>query len=192
MNVKRKQKAIKLIGSKTDQQEIQDLLLENEFTLEEVGEVLKAKAAEPANENEDFIPKIGEYDPKNPNASLDLSGFNFKSIKGESFKNYVQLVGDKNFLVEDEETNEWHPINGKLRLDDQYDFELYKVRPIRKKRYQGIENSPVDYVGLEIKDDAVIHTSRMPVKAALEHNLQITNAHSLAGHGKYYFLKKAK
>jgi hypothetical protein len=58
-----------------------------------------------------------------------------------------------------------------------------------QERFPGMENSPWDYVGLTAEGKP-LHTTRIPVKTALEFNRQILNAHSRAGHGKYYFLKK--
>jgi hypothetical protein len=58
-----------------------------------------------------------------------------------------------------------------------------------QERFPGMKDSPWDYVGL-IAEGKTLHTTRIPLKTALEHNRQILNAHSRAGHGKYYFLKK--
>lgn len=125
---------------------------------------------------------------KNPNDSLDLSGIDYRNLRGEVFKKYVELVGDRSYkFLDDGEEKE---VRGKLLENDHYVFELYKVKPIRRPRYVGVEGTPVDYVGLEITSDKPIHTTSISVKMALELNSQILNAHSIAGHGRYYLLKK--
>jgi hypothetical protein len=73
-----------------------------------------------------------------------------------------------------------------------YDFELYAVRPVRVERYPGLKDSPVDFVGLTLRNTTPEHKTRIPVKIAKEYNGQILNQHSIAGHGKYYLLAKSK
>ncbi|MBK7885482.1 MAG: hypothetical protein IPJ81_18080 [Chitinophagaceae bacterium] len=117
-----------------------------------------------------------------------LSQFDYKNLKGDQFKKYVALVGDRSCkqIVDGKEM----AIVGELKENDEYDFVLYKTKPIIQDRYVGVEGSPKDFVGLTIVDDTPQHTTRIPVKVALMHNAQIMNAHSRAGHGKYYLLKK--
>jgi len=118
-----------------------------------------------------------------------LSGIDYKNLKGETFKKYVQLVGDRSF-VEINDEGKAVPVVGKLQQNDSYDFEQYRAKPIFKDRFPGMEGTPRDYVGIEIIRDKPEHTSRIPVSVALEFNAQILNQHSRAGHGKYYLLKK--
>lgn len=175
----------KLLTDGKTKAEVEALMLEEEYTPEEIGEIFTAIEAplppeKPKGEKEEK--------PASPNDSLDLSEFNYKKLTGDSFKKYVELVGDRSYkeIVEGEE----RPVRAKLLENDSYDFELYKAKPIRKARYTGVAGSPMDYIGLEIINDTPIHTSRMPVKNAQELNAQILNQHSIAGHGKYYLLKK--
>jgi hypothetical protein len=122
------------------------------------------------------------------NAELDLKDFDYTKLTGQTFKKYVQLVGDTNYLDKD---NEYAGIDGELGTNDMYDFDLYhSVRPVRQARFKGVEGSPMDYVGLELGNTKPQHTTRIPVRVALEFNAQILNQHSLAGHGQYYLLKK--
>jgi len=119
--------------------------------------------------------------------ALDLEEFNYENLTGDSFQKYVRLVGDHSVteIVGGKEV----PIRGELQENTRYDFVLMKARPIIQDRFPGMEKTPKDYVGL-IAEGKPIHTTRIPVKVALEYNRQILNAHSRAGHGKYYFLKK--
>lgn len=159
-------------------------ILADEYTNEEADEILAVVfAPEKAQEEK-------KSDPKNPNASLDLSGFDYKKLNGDSFKKYVALVGDRSYTEFNAESGEEKPINGKLSLDDSYDFQLFRCKPVRKQRFPGVQGTPWDYVGLELVRDTPDHASRMTVRHALEFNAQIMNAHSMAGHGKYYLLKK--
>jgi hypothetical protein len=129
-----------------------------------------------------------ELTKASPNDELDLSSFNYNELTGESFKNYVKLAGDHSAMeiVEGDVV----PIRGSLEENKAYDFVLLKAVPVMQARFPGMENTPYDYVGIKVKEPKPIHTTRISVKTALEHNRQILNAHSRAGHGKYYFLKK--
>lgn len=122
--------------------------------------------------------------------AIDLSDFDYKNLTGESFKRYVEIVGDRNFRVANEETGKRIPVNGKLKGDEMRHFSLYNVEVIRRTRYEGVQGSPVDFVGVKIKNETPINTTLIPVKTAIELNAQIVNAHAVAGHGRYYLLKK--
>jgi hypothetical protein len=132
--------------------------------------------------------KNAELTKASPNDELDLSGFNYNELTGESFKQYVGLAGDHSAteIIEGEVV----PVRGSLEENKAYDFVLLKAVPVMQARFPGMENTPYDYVGIRVKEPKPIHTTRISVKTALEHNRQILNAHSRAGHGKYYFLKK--
>ena len=200
MNVLRKKKAIGLIAGIADLEQVASILEKQEFTNEEIAEVLEElKIVRSINTGTDVTPpeptapsNLAGAPVNSPNAKLDLSGFRYKNERGqftgEDFKRYVELVGDRSYLEITDEGEK--PVYGQLKLDDQYDFVLFKAKPIRKARYVGIKDSPIDYVGIEIVNDQPIHTSRMSIKSVLEFNAQILNQHSIAGHGKYYLLKK--
>jgi hypothetical protein len=155
------------------------------------------KAAPAETEIADNTPEVAaetfarddEYDPSSPNSQLNLSQFNYEGLTGESFKEYVSLVGDRSFIELNDEGRAT-PVTGKLMLQDKYDFVLLPAVPVMKVRYPGVKDSPIDYVGIKAKTLQPIHKTRIPVSAALEYNAQIINQHSRAGHGKYYFLAK--
>lgn len=200
MNVLRKKKALGLTEGITDLEQAAAVLEKEAFTNEEIAEVLEELKNVPTlnpgtgtKPPEPNAPSNVAGSPVNsPNAKLNLSGFSYKNQKGqftgEDFKRYVELVGDRSYLEITDEGEK--AVYGQLKLDDQYDFVLFKARPIRKARYVGIKDSPIDYVGIEIVNDQPIHTSRMSIRSVLEFNAQILNQHSIAGHGKYYVLKK--
>jgi hypothetical protein len=125
-----------------------------------------------------------------PNDELDLSGFDYKNLTGKKFKEYVELVGDRAYVEFDSESGTENPVTGKLLLEDVYDFVQHRVDVVMKARFPGVKDTPYDFNGLKVKNDTPEHTTRISVRHALEFNLQILNAHSRAGHGKYYFLKK--
>jgi hypothetical protein len=124
-----------------------------------------------------------------PNEELDLDGFNYESLTGETFKEYVRLVGDRSYAEQNDE-GKFVPVNGSLLQQSKYDFVLLPAVPVMRERFPGIENTPIDYVGIKAKSLTPIHKTRIPVSTALEYNAQIINQHSRAGHGKYYFLAK--
>jgi len=165
-------------------EEVTVLMKEEEFTDEEMEEIFTA-ISEPIKVNN---LKVSEEKKPSPNDALDLSGFEYKILKDAKFKEYVELVGDRSFveIVDGMEV----PVRGSLLENDSYDFDLYKAKPLRKDRFPGMKDTPKDYVGIEIINDTPVHTTRMTVKTMLELNGQILNQHSIAGHGKYYLLKK--
>lgn len=132
-------------------------------------------------------PKKAANVATSPNDDLDLNRFNYEELTGESFKDYVRMAGDHSAMeiVNGEEV----PMRGSLLESQSYDFVLLKAKPVMVARFPGMKDTPYDYVGLRAEGKA-LHTTRIPVKTALEFNRQILNAHSRAGHGKYYFLKK--
>jgi hypothetical protein len=127
-------------------------------------------------------------DTETTSAAIDLTGFNYQDLTGESFKEYVGLVGDRSYVefIDGKAT----PVNGSLLQHDQFDFVLLPAIPVMVPRFPGMKDTPYDFVGIKAKTLTPIHTTRIPVKVALEYNAQIVNQHSRAGHGKYYFLAK--
>lgn len=195
MNNLRKKKALGIaetVGN--DKLQTADLLEKEGFTNEEIAEVMEAldNPAPPPPPPPASSPRTTNQ-AKGPNDALDLSGFKYKDENGEfsgdQFEKYVELVGDKSFMKLDRNRRPV-PVNGQLKQGDMYDFQLFKVRPIRVERFPGMPDSPMDYIGIQIVNDQPLHTSRMPVNTVLEFNSQILNAHSVAGNGKYYLLKK--
>lgn len=132
-------------------------------------------------------PKKAANGSISPNDELALAKFNYEDLTGESFKDYVRMAGDHSVMeiVNGEEV----PMRGSLLENQSFDFVLLKAKPVMQARFPGMKDTPYDYVGL-IAEGKALHTTRIPVKTALEFNRQILNAHSRAGHGKYYFLKK--
>jgi hypothetical protein len=126
---------------------------------------------------------------ENPLAELAEIDYKQLSTKKE-FRKYAELVGDRSLFDIDETSGKPVPVVGKLRQNDEYVFELYKAKPVRKERFPGMKNSPIDFVGVEILRDTPEHQTKITVGIALEYNSQILNAHSIAGYGKYYLLKR--
>ena len=173
----------KLLKEGSTREDIKLLMVEDEVVEDESKEIFLA--IDTPDEEAPVIPVNNE----SPNAKLDLSGFDYKSLKGESFKHYVQLVGDKNYQTKNE-NGRYTAVEGSLLLEENYDFQRFKAKPIRQERFEGMEGSPVDYVGIQILNDTPEHTTRITVGTALELNSQILNSHALANNGRYYLLKK--
>jgi hypothetical protein len=115
-----------------------------------------------------------------PNETLDLSRFDYSNMKGQMFEDYNKLINT-------------------LKHNDFYDFETMKVRAVKKVRYKGVQGSPIDIVGFELKEIKPINTTRIPLKYALEMNGRMTpdeegNYYLTGGQfensGIYYLLKK--
>jgi hypothetical protein len=99
--------------------------------------------------------------------------FDYTKLSGKAFQEYIEHIDS-------------------LPLHDMCDFELYAVKPVRVERYPGLKDTPIDFVGLTLRNTTPEHKTRIPVKVAKEYNNQILNQHSIAGHGKYYLLAKTK
>jgi hypothetical protein len=149
----------------------------------------KKSAVTAVNEPESSIQEPSKKPVESPNGTLDLSGFDYENLTGESFKEYVRLVGDRSYAERNDE-GKYVPVNGELLQQDKYDFVLLPAVPVMVERFPGMKETPIDYVGIKAKTTKPIHKTRIPVATALEYNAQIVNQHSRAGHGKYYFLAK--
>ena len=114
----------------------------------------------------------------------------YKNLKGENFKQYAEHVGDRSFRVVNPDTGEEKPVIGLLKESDSYVFELYRAIPHMVARFPGMKDTPYDFKGITLKSETPINSTKIPVRVALEHNAQILNAHSRAGHGTYYLLKQ--
>jgi hypothetical protein len=121
-----------------------------------------------------------------PNDSLDLSKFDYRKMTGDMFRDYLKLIAS-------------------LKHADQYDFEAYKVAPIKQPRYEGVQGSPNDIIGFRIVDVQPVMNTRIPVKIALDFNGKLDEGKSWftviggqwGNHGgtpglypRYYLLKK--
>jgi hypothetical protein len=164
------------------EEEAEDIL--NQFKFEDAGDLPAVQPPPPPP------PKKPAVVSEGPNASLQLDKFDYKNLKGAKFKEYVELVGDRSFTTIDVETGQEIPVVGQLKQNDMYDFQLFRMVPIMKDRFPGVKDTPRDFIGLTMKNDTPEHTTRITVAQATEYNAQILNAHSRAGHGKYYLLKK--
>lgn len=157
--------------------EMRDVLTQEDITGKDADKII-AKLYPSADEEE-----------KDDDA-IDLSQFDYKNLVGSNFKKYVELVGDRSYREFDAETGEEKPVVGKLKENDHYDFQQFRVDVVMKTRFPGVKDSPQDFIGIRVKNDKPEHTSRISIKTAHELNAQILNAHSRAGHGRYYLLKK--
>ncbi len=130
--------------------------------------------------------------PGDPNQLIraQLQTFDYSKLTGESFKKYCLLVQS-------------------LGREDKYDFELYHVEVIRRERYRGVKDTPMDTVGFRMKNTTPINRTRIPVKHALEMNGRVESFLDEQGepldsgfetigcqldhngvNGRYYLLKK--
>ncbi len=126
-----------------------------------------------------------QFDPRNPNASLNLKGFDYKDLTGEPFKKYEALL------------EELSPVLGHAEhTDSLFDFELHRVEPVFKEVYPGLPKTPIYLDGVKLKsvsgNASLVHKTRITIKAAREMNNQIHNRDHSMTHGKYYFLKQIK
>lgn len=136
------------------------------YTEEEQAEILKALHAENAGNGETGTPpEAGTQGAPPPPASVAPVGssnpgnsegpkaprFDYNNLTGEEFKKYMNHIAS---------------LNG----NDKRTFKLMRVEVIKKVRYKGIKDSPVDVIGVRIKDSKPIITTLIPVKAATVQN----------------------
>lgn len=184
-----KKKAVKkygglLAGGKSRAQ-VENLMIEEEYSPDEITEILAAIDAPPEIKPAPAEIKAGEWDPKNPNAIIK-NDINYENLVGEEFIRYNAILES---LSPDGGYGE-HTVH-------LFDFELYRATPIRKARYEGLPGTPIDFIGVKLRTvgnmmDPPINQTRITINNARELNSQILNQHSIEGHGKYYLLKKLK
>ncbi|MDP4264917.1 MAG: hypothetical protein Q8941_20480 [Bacteroidota bacterium] len=104
---------------------------------------------------------------------IEIKKFDFKNLTGDNWTAYLAFI----------DTLPW---------GRHFKFSLYAAVPIMKERYPGLKDTPIDMVGLTIKNDVPVNTSSIPIRIAKEYNAQILNEHSRAGNGRYYLLADSK
>ena len=115
----------------------------------------------------------------NLDLSSRLSKFDYNNLQGEEFFAYNELIDE-------------------LDLNKSFDFEEYRVEQITKVRYKGIKDSPVDVIGIRIKDNKPIKITRIAVKHAIANNgflkveddLKTIEGAQFTHNNRYYLLKK--
>lgn len=117
------------------------------------------------------IPAANKYNPKQPNSDLDLSGFDYNNLSGESFKKYQELVNSLNGFQSRDFTQYFATGIFKMELNDRMD----KVEVL---------------VGIKMNKTAAINNSRMPVASARDLNKQIMDKNNPATNSRYWLLKK--
>jgi|GEM_PF-2213308 len=179
-------KAKGLIEGKEKEEAIA-ILAENGFTNEEIKEIFPddpTGSAQGSNDTDEAAnsaatiskaptPAAEKKATEKPKAENPADAFDYKSLTGDEFKKYIELIDS-------------------LPLYDMFTVELYRAEPIMKQRFEGLEGSPTDHVGLRLLRDKPETQTHTTIRAIKDYNAQILNAHSRAGHGKYYLLKQTK
>ena len=112
-----------------------------------------------------------KYDPKNPNADLDLSKFDHDKLTGDRFTEYIAMVNG---------------LNGFQNRD----FVQYLATGIFEMKFDAQLNKVEVLVGIKINKQPAINGSRMPVNAARDLNKQIMDKNNPATNSRYWLLKK--
>lgn len=130
---------------------------EIKYTAEEVDEIfsnLKPAGDKPVTPSPEIqTPKVPTPVPAaSETKKLTIPKFDTKSLKGEEFRKFLKFLQSV-------------PGNTKLK------FNLMKVESERKIRFRGVEGSPVDIVGVRVRDEKpYIKETLIPVKHALTTN----------------------
>lgn len=123
---------------------------------------------------------------ENPNKSNNggepaAPKFDYSDLKGDKFKEYMKHIAS---------------LNG----NEKRVFEQYKVEVIKKPRYKGVEGSPVDIIGIRIKDNKPLNSTLIAIKHASTQNGFIREdedgeffelvGSQVAENGRFYLLKQ--
>lgn len=122
---------------------------------------------------------------KTPNDTVKdkFAKFDYQNLKGTSFAEYGEALQS-------------------LPANEKFDFEVFKVESIRKVRYKGVKDSPVDINGMKIKDNKPKYTTRVTPKVAILQNGRVQRDEDdnffevigaqfdQVGNGLFYLLKK--
>ncbi|MDB5280702.1 MAG: hypothetical protein JWR61_5657 [Ferruginibacter sp.] len=174
-----------LLNEGATNENITALMDEEEFTVEDKAEIFAA-IAEPVK-SEQRLSTNGEkvFDPQNPNSIIN-NDFDYANLVGDEFKRYLA------------ELEALDPSLGfGPHSNDTFWFDKYMAKPVRKVRFEGMDGSPVDFIGIQLRSlgdktryEPPIVSTRISIKNARTLNEQIVNAHAIAGYGNYYLLKK--
>jgi hypothetical protein len=127
------------------------------------------------------------YDNQNPNSHFDLSHIDYQRLnEPEMYQAYLKV-----------EQEIWPYGRGvDIPGHSGFIFEAYRAIPVRKERYPGMPNTPVDLVGIELIGEpgrmpAPVLTTKMAMKHARDLNSQLPNGTKQIP-VKYYLLKKVQ
>ena len=106
-----------------------------------------------------------------PNDNLDLSGFDYNNLTGESFEKYQELVN-------------------KLPGHENRDFVQYMASGVFKTVLNGNADKVIVLVGIKINNIKPVNQTRVPVQIVRNLNAQIMDRNNPPSNSRYYLLKK--
>jgi len=106
-----------------------------------------------------------------PNDNLDLSGFDYNNLTGESFEKYQELVN-------------------KLPGHENRDFVQYMASGVFKTILNDNADKEVVLVGIKINNIKPVNQTRVPVQIVRNLNAQIMDRNNPPSNSRYYLLKK--
>jgi hypothetical protein len=109
--------------------------------------------------------------PSLPNDDLDLSGFDYDNLTGESFKKYQELVNS-------------------LPGHENRDFVQYMASGVFKTILNDNADKEVVLVGIKINNIKPVNFTRVPVNVVRNLNAQIMDRNNPASNSRYFLLKK--
>ena len=112
-----------------------------------------------------------EVKEKLPNDNLDLSGFDYDNLTGESFQKYQELVNS-------------------LPGHENKDFVQYMASGVFKTILNDNADKEVVLIGIKINNIKPVNFTRVPVNVARNLNAQIMDRNNPASNSRYFLLKK--
>ena len=116
-------------------------------------------------------PEVKQYNPEKPNEDLDLSGFDYDNLNGESFEKYQALIKS---------------LNGFQNRD----FVQYMASGIFKVELNDNADKVHRLVGIRINNPRPVNQTRIQINLATNLNDQIHDRNNPASNSRYYLLKK--
>jgi len=160
-------------------------MMEDGFSEEDIDEVitfLHEKADKQVSETQNA--PVSSNEINNIDAILaEIKKLDYNNLTYDQFAKYCELIQQ-------------------LPTRMKFDFEVIRVKAIKEPRYEGVKDSPIDIVGIEISDPKPKHTTRIPPTIAIMQNGRVQWAKNKKffevigaqfdqrGNGLFYFIKK--
>jgi hypothetical protein len=139
-------------------------LLGKGYSEQEADQVIEALTKEPEKDSKEKNAK-GQTAPKqstkaiaeqSPNDEIKpkLAKIDYENLHGESFAEYGELVES-------------------LPADKMFDFVVVKVEAIKQTRFEGVDGSPIDTIGVKLTSTIPVSATRVYAKTAIAQNGRI-------------------
>lgn len=164
-------------------QNVTKTMQEDGISEDDIKEVLSAIAEKTLQDNKNKAPIAASVYIEVESILKEIKAMDYTNLTYERFARYGELIQQ-------------------LPIRMKFDFEVIKVTAIKEPRYEGVKDSPIDIIGIQIADPKPKHTTRIPTSLAIMQNGRIHWAKNKKffevigaqfdqrGNGLFYFIKK--